>query len=64
MARSSYVYALFHSHNHQIVGAFTVKREMLDYIKRNSGYHFYALRFRDGNPDAGAVQVDLVEEAA
>lgn len=64
MARSTYIYALFSARNQQFLGAFTVKREMLDYVKRNSGYHFNALRYRDGNPAAGAVQVDLVEEAA
>jgi hypothetical protein len=58
MARSSYIYVLFEVDD-DIVGTFTVKYEMINYIERHPDVKFDARRYRDGQPDASWSVVDL-----
>jgi len=57
MARSSYIYIVFNSHE-DILGAFTVKHEMESYVKRYQG-PVYCRRYRDAHPEAGSSEQSL-----
>ena len=50
MARSTYIYVLHEVYNHQPIGAFTVKHEMLTYREKHPGPTYW-LRYRDGHPE-------------
>ena len=48
MARSSYIYVVYHTDNHtEPVAAFTVKHEMFSWCRQHEARFMY-LRFKDG----------------
>lgn len=57
MARSSYIYILYNI-NDDLEGAFTVLHELKTFVERNPG-SYYAHRYRDGQPETVATEVDL-----
>jgi hypothetical protein len=62
MARSNYIYILFRENNdgtNIIVGAFTVKHELMSYIEQIPGT-YTARRYRDGRPAEGTTPLTLV----
>ena len=52
MARSTYIYLLYQRIDAHLIaiGAFTVKREMNDWIKTHIGPEYMYKRMKDGDP--------------
>jgi hypothetical protein len=48
MARSTYIYLAMDTHDN--ITAFTVKHEMISFVKRNEGLISHVYRVRDGVP--------------
>lgn len=61
MARSNYIYVLWQGDGFfdGLIGTFTVKHEMLTYIERHPGTHYYAMRHKDGHPEVPVTRVEL-----
>jgi len=65
MARSHYIYVVrYCGEPEDIVTAFTVKHEMVSWVKRNGGHlMFYADRVRDGSKEP-VTMMDLDKECS
>ena len=52
MARSTYIYLLYQQIDARlkVIGAFTVKREMNDWVRKHIGPGYMYKRMRDGDP--------------
>ena len=53
MARSTYIYLLYQRMDTRlkVIGAFTVKYEMNDWVRKHIGPRYLYKRMRDGEPD-------------
>lgn len=53
MARSTYIYLLYQRIGTRliVIGAFTVKYEMIDWVRKHIGPGYMYKRMRDGEPD-------------
>lgn len=53
MARSQYIYVVEEQHNSgdRLVAAFTVKHELVTWLKMNTGWNYTVTRLRDGDPN-------------